>query len=135
VEEGGGSGARVSGCCAEELKRRIEWSRAGEAREQEIRGPEGGCSARATAAARCRPGGVRIGVARAGKGQQGSGKRRKGVVATRGGEGKQEVVPQQLHSGGRGVYCTSGRGGRGAAGARGRRREGGGPRGLCAIFR
>jgi hypothetical protein len=37
----GGNGARVSGCCAEELKRRIEWSRPGEAREQEIRGPKG----------------------------------------------------------------------------------------------
>jgi hypothetical protein len=41
AEEGDGSGARVSGCCAEELKWRIEWSRAREAREQEIRGSEG----------------------------------------------------------------------------------------------
>jgi hypothetical protein len=37
----GGSGARVSGRCAAQLKRRTERLRAGEAHEQGIRGPEG----------------------------------------------------------------------------------------------
>jgi hypothetical protein len=41
AEEEGGSGARVSGCCVAELRRRIEWLWAGKAQEQEIRGPEG----------------------------------------------------------------------------------------------
>jgi hypothetical protein len=42
VEEGGGSGVRGSGRWAGGRKCRMGWSRVGEAREQENRGPEGG---------------------------------------------------------------------------------------------
>jgi hypothetical protein len=55
---------------------------------------------------------------------------------TRGEVSRQEVVrQQQQHSGGRGVFCTGGRGSRGAAGARGRRRKGGGSKDLFEIFK
>jgi hypothetical protein len=54
AEEEGGSGARVSGCYAAELRQGIEWLRAGEAQEQEVRARRG-CTARATVAARWRP--------------------------------------------------------------------------------
>jgi hypothetical protein len=74
-------------------------------------------------------------VARAGKGQQGRARVAVGVQVTRGGGWKQEVVRQQLLSGGRGVYCEGGRGSRGAECARGRRREKRGPRDVFAIFK
>jgi hypothetical protein len=67
-------------------------------------------------------------VACAGKGQQGRSRAAAGVQVTRGGGWKQEVVRQQLLSGGRGVYYAGGRGGRGAERAKGRRREGRVPR-------
>jgi hypothetical protein len=56
-------------------------------------------------------------------------------AATRGEVSTQAVVWQQQHSGGRGVFCTGGRGSRGAAGARGRRRKGGSSRDLFEIFK
>jgi hypothetical protein len=56
-----------------------------------------GCLARATTAASCRPGGIRIGVARGGKGQQGRARAAAaGVQVTRGGGWKQEVVLEVL---------------------------------------
>jgi hypothetical protein len=50
------------------------------------------CSVRATAAASCRPGDVRVGVARTGKGQQGQAGAAAGVQVTRVRGWKHEVV-------------------------------------------
>jgi hypothetical protein len=84
VEDGGGGGAQGSGRWAGGRKCRMGWSRVGEAREQGNRGPEGVLGAHATATASCRLGGVRVGVARVEKGQQGRAGAAAGVQVTRG---------------------------------------------------
>jgi hypothetical protein len=63
--------------------------------------PRGVARVLAIAVAGWRPGSAPTGRGTRRDGQQTGGKRREGVGATRGGEGKQEVVRQQQHSGGR----------------------------------
>jgi hypothetical protein len=88
----GSGGVWRSGHWAGGRKCRMGWSRVGDAREQENRGSKGVLGTHAMAAASCQPGGVRVGVAHAGKGQQGRAGATVGVQVTRGGGWKQEVV-------------------------------------------
>jgi hypothetical protein len=123
-----------TGRCAGGEKSTNESGRSWRRSWTEEKKPRGVARVHAMAAASWRPGSAPGDRGTRRDGQQRGGERREGVGATRGGEGKQEVVRQQQHSGGWVVFCAGGRGSRGAEGARGRRRKGGGPRDLFAIF-
>jgi hypothetical protein len=94
--------------------------------------PRGVARVLAMAAAGWRPGSAPSGRGTHRDSQQRGGERREGVGATRGGEGKQEVVRQQQHSGGRGVLCAGGREEQRVPEEEEEKRGGGGPKDLFA---
>jgi hypothetical protein len=126
----GGSGARVSGCCAEELKRRIEWSRAAEAQEHEIRGPEGvlgPCHGGGELSAGRRSG--RRGARGKGPAGEGEGGGWRPSDAWEG--GSRRWSGSGLHSSSGEVLCTGGSEEQGSRGVPEEEERRGGPKGLC----